>query len=252
MKINKKDISHSIIRSKLIPSEKVICGFTTRNGGVSSPPFDSLNVGYHTSDNTLNIRENRRIVYSYLEVEKTNVALMEQVHGKKISIVETGGIFPATDGLITSKPGVMLAVIVADCIPLLLFDSAHNGIGAIHCGWRSITAGTAEKALKKMIEEFGTQPENVIAAMGPSAGPCCYETGEDTAMLFRSTSAIKRGGEIYIDLKVELKDHLLMVGLNSRNIEIFPDCTICNEKLYFSHRRNNVSSGRMMGYIMIK
>ena len=250
--MNKKSIRPLIIRSNLILPKRVICGFTTRNGGISPPPFDSLNVGSHTSDDPLNIRENRRIVYNYLEVEETHVALMEQVHGKNISIVETGGIFPATDGLITSTSGVMLAVIVADCIPLLLFDPVHNVIGALHCGWRSITAGAAEKTLKIMIKEFGTQPENVIAAMGPSAGPCCYETGEDTAELFRSASVIRRDGGIYIDLKVELKNRLLMVGLNSRNIEIFPDCTICNEKLYLSHRRNNVNSGRMMGYIMIK
>jgi len=236
----------------IISTKQVICGFTTRNGGVSPPPFDSLNLGSHTLDNALNIRENRRIIYNYLEVEETHVALMEQVHGKKISIVETGGLFPATDGLITSKSGVMIAVKVADCIPLLLFDTINNIIGALHCGWRSITAGTAEEALKIMIEEFGTYPEDVMVVMGPSAGPCCYEIGEDIAGLFQSASVVKRDGGIYVDLKAELKDRLLTAGLNNRNIEIFPDCTICNEKLYFSHRRDNVSSGRMMGYIMIK
>lgn len=250
--MNSKNVKPLIIRSKLIPPKQVICGFTTRNGGVSPPPFDSLNVSFHTSDDPLNIRENHRIVYNYLEVDETHVALMEQVHGKKISIVQTGGIFPETDGLITSKSRMMLAVIVADCIPLLLFDPAHDVIGALHCGWRSITAGIAEEALKIMIEEFGTHQENVIAVMGPSAGSCCYETGEDTAKLFRSASVIKRDGQLYVDLKVELRDHLFMAGLNSRNIEIFTDCTICNEKLYFSHRRDNVNAGRMMGYIMIK
>jgi len=235
-----------------IPQQKVICGFTTRNGGVSPPPFNSLNLGLETTDNPRNIQENHRIVYRYLSIGENQVALMKQVHGGRISVVKSGGKFSSTDGLITSKSNLMLGVLVADCIPLLLFDPSYNIIGAVHCGWRSVSACIAEKALRIFTEEFGTHPEDVIAAMGPSAGSCCYEVGEDVAELLQVSSVMKRDEILYADLRAELCDHLLMAGLNIRNIEIFPDCTICNEKLYFSHRRDNSKAGRMMGYIMIK
>jgi len=236
----------------IIPQQQVICGFTTRNGGVSPPPFNSLNLGLETTDDPRNIQENHRIVYRYLSIDENQVALMKQVHGKKISMVKSGKKFPSTDGLITSKSNLMLGVLVADCIPLLLFDPSHNIIGAVHCGWRSVSDCIAEKALGVFTEEFGTHPEDVVAAMGPSAGPCCYEVGEDVAGLLQVSSVIKRDGILYADLRAELSDHLLKAGLSVRNIEIFSDCTVCNEKLYFSHRRDNSNAGRMMGYIMKK
>ena len=235
-----------------IPQQKVICGFTTRNGGVSPPPFNSLNLGLETTDNPRNIQENHRIVYRYLSINENQVALMKQVHGGRISVVKSGGKFSSTDGLITSKSNLMLGVLVADCIPLLLFDPLHTVIGAVHCGWRSVSACIAEKAVGIFTEEFKTHPEDVVAAMGPSAGSCCYEVGEDVAELLQVSSVMKRDENLYADLRAELCDHLLMAGLNIRNIEIFPDCTVCNEKLYFSHRRDNRNAGRMMGYIMMK
>ncbi len=235
-----------------IPRKHAICGFTTRYGGVSPPPFDSLNLGLDTPDDPLHVRENHSIFYRYAGVDDAHTATMKQVHGENVVIVRKGGIYPATDGLITSLCDVLLAVRVADCIPLLLFDPAHEVAGAIHCGWRSIAAGIAEKALSKMKKYKGTRPEDVMAVLGPSAGSCCYEIGKDTAEYFQPASLINRDEKIYGNLKAELSHHLLIAGLRSCNIEIISDCTICNESLYFSHRRNGLYSGRMLGYIMIK
>ena len=236
---------------QLNQQKHIICGFTTRKYGVSPPPFDSLNLGLKTSDNTLNIRNNHEIVYNYLGIDETQAAFMEQVHGDTVIVSETGGISPKTDGLITSKCGLMLGVKIADCIPLLLFEPVHNVIGAIHCGWRSIKANIAEKAIAKMVDELQASPENIVAVMGPSAESCCYEIGRDIAAHFNSSSLIERNGLLYLDLKAELRVHLLTGGLISSNIEIISDCTICNKELYFSHRRDNKKSGRMMGYIMV-
>ena len=234
----------------IISQKQVRCGFTTRNGGVSLPPYDSLNLGGKTADDPLNIRGNRSIVYYFSGVDEKNVALMEQVHGNNISIVHTGGIFPETDSLITSKSGIMLGVLVADCIPLLLFDPTHRVIGVVHCGWRSIVAEIAEKTINTMIDEMGTHPEDVLAVMGPSAGSCCYKIDKETADLLLPESIIVRHGEIYADLRAELRVRLLTAGFSDQNIEIFSDCTICNEQLYFSHRRDKKNAGRMMGYII--
>ena len=235
-----------------IPPKHVLCGFTTRCGGVSPPPFNSLNLGLDTPDDPLNVRKNHSIFYRYSGVDENNTAIMKQVHGNEVVVVNRGGVYPETDGLITSSCGVLLGVKVADCIPLLLYDPVHEVAGAIHCGWRSIVSGIAEQALSKMKEDMGTRPEEVIAVMGPSAGSCCYEIGGDTAGYLKSASIISRDGKLYGDLKAELSFHLLRAGLNGNNIEIISDCNICNENLYFSHRRNGLYSGRMMGYIMIR
>ncbi len=235
-----------------ISRTNVLCGFTTRCGGVSPPPFNSLNLGTDTPDNPLNVHKNLSIVYGYLGVDENNTAIMKQVHRNNVVIVSKGGVYPSTDGLLTSSCGILLAVRVADCIPLLLYDPVHEVAGAVHCGWRSIAAGIAREALSRMNADMETRPEDVIAVMGPSAGSCCYEIGEDITEYFQPASIIRRDGKLYGDLRAELSYHLLGAGLNGNNIEIVSDCTICNENLYFSHRRNGLYSGRMMGYIMIR
>jgi YfiH family protein len=236
----------------ILPQTKLICGFTTRSGGISLPPFDTLNLGYETSDDRTAVRQNHTILYCSLGMEEANVAVMGQVHGDHISIVDSGGVSPATDGLITSKPGVMLAVKCADCIPLLLFDPVHMVIGAIHCGWKPIVTGIAVKAVNIMSESNDTDPGEIIAAMGPSAGPCCYEIGAEVAGHFKSDYISRRNGKLYADLRGELRYRLIHSGMISNNIEIISDCTICNKSLYFSHRRDRKLSGRMMGYIMMR
>ena len=236
----------------LLSPDKVLCGFTTRNGGVSPAPFDSLNCGFNTADTHANVLENNIIVYRHAGTATENAARMGQVHGPEVRVVSSGGVYNHTDGLITVKPGVMLCVQVADCIPLLLHDPVHNAVGAIHCGWRPIVAGIAEKALEIMNERFGTDPETITASMGPSAGPCCYEVGDDVARVLHQGSLINRNGTVFADLRAELSRRLDDAGMQKKNLEIFDDCTICNESLYYSFRRAGKNSGRMIGYIMVK
>lgn len=235
-----------------ITDRHVIRGFTTRLGGVSPAPFDSLNVGSRTGDDRANIIENRRIIYRCTGVDERNVALMSQVHGSSVRVARSGGVFEETDGLVTAETGIMLCIIVADCIPLLLYDPLTAVIGAIHCGWRSIVDGIAEKALDVMGDRFSTCPDTVIAAMGPSAGPCCYEVGDDVARLLHDGSVRHDNGRLFADLRAELCRRLVQAGVLPENIERFDDCTICNESRYFSHRRDGNNAGRMMGFIMLK
>ncbi|MFC1551384.1 peptidoglycan editing factor PgeF [Candidatus Latescibacterota bacterium] len=236
----------------IIPETHAVCGFTTRNGGVSSAPFNSLNLGFYTADNAANVAENHSLLHTFLHIDSAGTALMEQVHGSNVSAVSAGGRYPSTDSLITSNTNIMLGVLVADCIPLLLYDPKRKIIGAIHCGWRPIVDGIAGQALRMFTDEFGSDPSDVAAVMGPSAGPCCYEIGGEVAERLRPSSVISRDGALYADLRAELGDHLSSAGISRPNIEIFPDCTICCGKLYFSHRRDGINSGRMMGYIMMK
>jgi len=236
----------------LLSPDKVLCGFTTRNGGVSPAPFESLNCGFNTTDTHVNVLENNAIVYRHAGAAAENAARMGQVHSSEVKVVHSGGVYNHTDGLITIKPGVMLCVQVADCIPLLLHDPVHNAVGAIHCGWRPIAAGIAEKALEIMNDRYGTDPETVTASMGPSAGPCCYEVGDDVACELHPGSLTCRNGAVFADLRTELSRRLVDAGLKKNNLEIFDDCTICTESLYYSYRRNGINSGRMLGFIMVK
>ncbi|MCE5251776.1 peptidoglycan editing factor PgeF [bacterium] len=244
--------SFKLIIPRTVPSEKVVCGYTTRSGGVSSPPFDSLNLGFHTPDDHARVAENHRIVYRYAGADENEVAFMGQVHGSAVKIVDSGGVYPGTDGLITARRGLLLGVKVADCIPLLLYDPGHEVIGAIHCGWRPIVDGIARKAVALMSGHYKTDPAQIVAVMGPSAGPCCYEVGPDVACRLRPESVTDRGGSLFADLRAELVSHLTDAGVAEHHIEIFNDCTICRDSLYYSFRRSGDQSGRMLGFIMLK
>jgi len=235
----------------IFPADEALSGFTTRRGGVSEPPFDSLNLGYGTPDDRSAVEENHGIVFRYLGVEPENAVFMEQVHGGRVAVVETGGTVPGADGIVTVTRGLLLGVKCADCIPLLLYDPAGKAAGAVHCGWRSIVSGAAGNAVRLMKDIAGSDPGNILAAVGPSAGPCCYEIGSDVASRFHGDSVEARGGKLYGDLRSELKRRLVGHGLREENIELFPDCTVCDESLYYSHRRDGTMSGRMLGYIML-
>ncbi len=194
---------------------------------------------------------NRRALFAETGVPESSVALMGQVHGVSIAFADAGGLYPGVDGLISTIPGILLGVLVADCVPLLLYDPANHAAGAIHCGWRSLTGGIVERALASMRETIGTASERVLAALGPAAGACCYETGPEVAAKLKPASVVRRGGAWYADLKAELAARLRESGVQACNIEINPDCTICNTR-YFSHRRQKGTAGRMMGFIVLK
>lgn len=238
-------IPHSLARAG------VLCGFTTRRGGVSLPPFDSLNLGTRTADPGESVRENYRILYDYLAVPEERAALMRQVHSATVRVIERGGVYDDTDGLLTAAPGILLGVRVADCVPVLLHDPRRRVAGAIHCGWRPIVGGILERALELMRSEWNSRPEDLLAALGPSAGPCCYEIGEEVAVRLDPSSVLFRNGSRYADLRAEITLRLHSAGVKSDHIESIPHCTICNNALYFSHRRDGALSGRMMGYIML-
>jgi polyphenol oxidase len=230
----------------------VICGFTTRSGGASPSPFDSLNLGTGTTDSPEAVRENYHILYNFLSIREEQAALMHQVHSATVRVVERGGIYTGADGILTVTPGVLLGVRTADCVPVLLYDPRQHAAGAIHCGWRPIAGDILERALETMRSEWNSRPEDILAALGPSAGPCCYEIGEDVSARLAPSSVSYRNGRLYADLHAEIISRLRNAGMAKERIETIPHCTICNHALYFSHRRDGVLSGRMMGYIFLK
>jgi polyphenol oxidase len=237
---------------ELFAGENIICGFTTRTGGVSSQPFDSLNLGTGTSDDINDVMENYRILYNNIGISADCAAYMKQVHGDNVVIAEHSGVYPSTDSLVTNRIGLLLGVKTADCLPLLLFDPVSRSIGAVHCGWRSLVSGIAEKTVRIMTTHFGAVPGNIKAAGGQYAHSCCYEIGEEIRGQFKPESVETRDGKLYADLACELRIRLESEGLISENISFYGGCTVCNRDLFFSHRRDGLNSGRMLGYIMVK
>jgi YfiH family protein len=219
---------------------------------MSGVPYDSLNLGFNTPDNPVHVSENWRRLTGFLNIDLFCVARMGQVHGVTVQRVDRGGVYPGTDGLITGASGVLLCVMVADCTPLLLFDPDNHTAAAVHCGWRSLTGGIVERTVEAMRKEFGSLAENLLAATGPSAGSCCYEVGPEVAGLLHRDAVINREGRLYGDLRADITFRLTEIGVDCANIDNNSDCSIHMDSLYFSHRRDSSSSGRMAGYIMLR
>ena len=239
--------------------------FTTRLGGVSEGHMASLNLGRQRYDNPENVRKNYDILGSALDFSKEQVVFPQQEHTDMIRVVDETycgeGLYrPVSqicDGQITDRPGVALVTFAADCTPILLFDPVRKAIGAVHAGWRGTAMGIAAKAVDAMVEEFGCVRENIVAAIGPCIGKCCFETDWDVpqAMLDalgpKALTAITQKGEKYfVDNKFCNALWLQRAGVGG--LDISPDCTMCRPDRYWSHRVTHGNRGTQAGIIMLK
>ncbi len=217
-------------------------GFSTRIGGVSGPPFDSLNLGERSGDDPGAVRINRERFFKAAGSVESELAIPRQVHGDEVRCVDRPGILENTDGLVTQASGITLSVLVADCVPVFIYDPDHAAIGLVHAGWKGTRLRITEKAVRAMARTFGSEPHNLKAWLGPSIGPCCYEVGEETAAFFPSVYV--RNGRL--DLWKANHDQLEEAGVQSGDIETAGLCTRCHPKWFFSHRGSGGRAGRMM------
>jgi len=208
--------------------------FTGRAGGVSSDQFASLNLGPATGDRPEHVRENLQRAADGLPV-----AAMRQVHGADVRTV-TGptGASEEADGLVTTEPGLALVVTTADCLPVGL--AAGGAIAMLHAGWRGLAAGILEAGVQRLRALAGSAP--VHAAVGPGAGVCCYEVGDDVAANFPGQV---RGGRL--DLKAAASERLRAAGVVT--VLDVDRCTMCEPDVFFSHRRSGPTTGRQGGLI---
>jgi YfiH family protein len=222
--------------------------FTTRQGGVSEGPYESLNLGALTEDVPEHVVENRRRAAARAGVAPERMAMGYQVHGTDIrewtepptdrAFPEPGGKqLDRVDGHITREPGVGLLVLVADCYPVALSDGEQAAM--LHCGWRPLAGGMIEKALAR----FSSVP---AAAVGPGIGECCYEVGEEVLEQFADVDGAASGR--MLDLRAVIAAKLAAGGVQS--VQHVDRCTSCEPELYFSHRRDNGVTGRQAGIIV--
>lgn len=245
--------------------------FSGCDGGVSRPPYASLNVGLHVGDDAARVLENRRLVARSLGVRAGRVTYAEQVHGAGVAVVgrrETGAgakrvqdAIGGVDALVTRERDVTLAVLAADCVPILLADPEAGVIGAAHAGWRGVTTGVAGAAIRAMTE-LGARADRVQAALGPAIRGCCYEVDAPVLDAIRHTYAAmgvpepvwtvsaRDAGRRMLDLIRVCTDQLTSQGVRADAIVDVSVCTHCMPG-FFSHRRSGGRTGRHAGYVVL-
>lgn len=244
--------------------------FTTRMGGVSEGNLGTLNLGFSRGDKKENVDKNFDIICAALGVKKEDCVTLRQVHSTKIVKADEslkGMGFRddieriEADGLVTNKKGIVLVTFHADCVPLYFVDTKNKAIGLAHSGWRGTADGMGEKMLKTMAKEYGTDPADVVAAIGPSIGKCCFQVDKPVVDIFRNNFKFAdkyiRDDESYpgkykIDLWGINKEMFMECGVKEENIEIGGLCTMCRPDIFYSHRVMGEERGTMAAFLFLK
>ena len=241
--------------------------FTTRIGGVSPAPFDSLNFFERNGDSVENVRKNYQLLGDAAGFDMSRAVGNRQIHSDLVRFIraeDAGRLLWEerpydADAMLTDVPGLPLVAFSADCCTILLYDPTCRCVGAVHAGWKGTALGIALKTLVAMMSAYGADPMTIHAAIGPSIGDCCFETDADVPDAIRaelSESADRfierRGDKYHVDLKQINRLWLLRGGLDPRNIEVHPDCTMCHPERYWSHRRLGPRRGGQIAVIALE
>jgi len=204
---------------------------------------------------------NRKIFLSVLGINYQDLVCAKQVHGARVKYVKEsdrgeGALsydtsLPDTDGVISDIRNLPLAIFTADCLSVFLYDPSAAGIAIVHAGWRSSKENILARTVQLMQEKFNTKPQDLYVGFGPSLRQCCYEVGEEFNDYFPSNIE-KRNKDYYLDLIGINKTQLLGLGLNEEKISDCKICTSCQNKEYFSYRREGKTCGRMISVIMLR
>lgn len=266
-------------------------GFSTRKGGLSrayctDDAAGELNLGFTADDDRLAVEQNRRLLAEAVTGNReTRLETLRQIHSTLILNSGPGSSSTGCkgDGLMTDEPGLLLGVQTADCIPVLVADRKRRVVAAFHAGWRGTVNRIVESGVGRMRLLYGSRPEDLIAAIGPGIGPCCYAVGEEVFSSFESqfgyfgdlfhevddSDAVRKkypmlfltqrapghspiGPSLHLDLWEANRRQLLAAGVKPRAIQLVGGCTSCQPELFFSHRASQGHAGRMLGVIGIK
>ena len=263
----------------------LVHGFSTRPGGFSRAyGGNALNLGFTQDDSKAAVERNRAAFSRELTSGSWPLVTLRQVHSDTIRFVEAPSKSQLVgDGLLTSTPGLLLAIQTADCLPIILVDSKHRAIGVFHAGWRGTLKRMVEKGVGEMRRRFGSRPRDLKAVIGPGVHGCCYQVGNEVREQFESQFAYaaklfreveerdpvrdkypmlfltarppghsELPKKIFLDLVEANRQQLLAAGVPARSIEASPLCTSCNPDLLFSYRAEKGQTGRMMGAVGIR
>lgn len=242
----------------LLRFPNLIHAVTTRHGGVSPAPFDTLNLSAHVGDDPARVQENLDRMHDALGLERRATVDASQAqadHVARVTAHERGTRLKGVDGLITNELGIPLMLRFADCVPILLYDPAHHAIGIAHAGWRGTVAKVLTNTVNAMRQEFGTLPHDLFACIGPSIGPCCYEIGADVLEKVKHAYPdtfdllIHQNGAAHLNLWQANAAQLRALGVGQ--IEIAEICTADHTHDFYSWRREQAHTGRFAAIIAL-
>ena len=227
-------------------------GFSTRLGGVSKGHCATMNISTTRGDEPEAIEENRRRIAAAIGVEPTDFTYTQQTHTTNVAVVEEkdrGGKFLDTDGMVTDVPGICLVTFYADCVPLFFVDPVHRAIGLSHSGWRGTVGRMGKVTLELMQEQYGTDPTQVFAAIGPSICQECYEVSGDVIGEFQEAFDESLWQELFYE-KTDGKYQLDLWRANQ--IAVTNVCTHCNPDILFSHRSTGTARGNLSAFLALR
>lgn len=245
-------------------TEFVTHGFTTRMGGVSEGYCSTMNISTTRGDAPEAVEENRKRLARALRVKVEDFTYTHQTHTTNVAVVreeDRGKRFMETDGMVTNVPGICLVTFYADCVPLYFVDPVHKAIGLSHSGWRGTVGRMGQVTLEKMKEVYGTRPEDIYAAIGPSICQDCYEVSGDVIEEFQKSFKKsvcpqlfykKENGKYQLNLWRANQLVLTEAGVAEQKIAVTNLCTHCNPEILFSHRSTGVKRGNLSALLAIK
>jgi len=262
------DIHNALLTVPEVERHNGIMAFSLRGGGCSPLPRNSLNFSYENGDSRSNVQQNLDILARHLHIEASRILTCTQIHGDSVAIVEKIPEQPVrADALIATVPGLFPGIRTADCLPILMLDPVTKISAAVHAGWRGTVLRITRKVLHILTDRFSVDPKDLIAAMGPAIGPCCYEVDDavlkplmqalPTAERFVRTVPARheqnhgpgQSRSRRLDLQAANLSELISHGVLMKNIVSADLCTACNPDLFFSHRRDGNPSGRHLSVV---
>lgn len=244
-------------------------GFSTRKGGVSTGIFSSMNLNFKRGDDPDAVLENYRRMADALDMRVEDMVLSDQTHTTNVRVIteeDRGkGIlkpqdYSDVDGMITNVPGIVLVTSYADCVPLYFVDPVRKAIGLSHSGWKGTVGHIGQKTVETMHEVYGSEPKDIVAAIGPSICQSCYEVSEDVAEAFRTNFAEneaedilldKGNGKYQLDLWKANWYVLTDAGILPEHLSVTDLCTACHPNLLWSHRKTNGQRGGVSAFLSL-
>lgn len=264
----------TVIRFPIFEKENIVHGCSTRLGGVSTGYYGSMNLGFKTGDDRENVMENHRRFAKAVGFDEKKLVLSDQIHKtvvRTVSAADAGkGIVAVSDikgvdGLVTNDKDVVLMTFFADCVPLFFYDRVKQAVGVAHSGWRGTVQRMGRETVETMQREFGSSPEDILVAVGPSICRNCYEVSSDVADAFYHEFAKEWWDEILVEKDVDASGEkkyqldlwkaneivLKEAGIPDENIQVSGLCTCCQNDVFFSHRATNGKRGSLAGVITL-
>ncbi len=247
--------------------ERLTCvdhGFTAKSGGVSEGYFASLNLSFSRPEKRENVMENYAIFCRAVQIPFESMVMDNYEHGTTVLRVDRADAgkgylldpLPACDGLVTNDPAVTLITGHADCMAFYFVDPVKRAIGLAHAGWRGAQGRIGTKVVELMVQEYGSDPKDIIAGVGPSICPDCFEVGENVAEEFARDFADlpcvlpREGARPHVDLWMVAAKQFMEAGVLAEHISLFDVCTMTTQRLY-SHRRDKGNTGGMAAYLRL-